>query len=117
MSEASSRAEMERRLVQRSLEDESFKQWLLEDPKRAVEFGRSVAVAATSGISAIVAPDGSIARSSSLFTPAVFVEDIAQRNSTTVAQRLGAGPEWVLTALGAVALLVVGLRRRGRGRR
>ncbi|MFL6094278.1 MAG: apolipoprotein N-acyltransferase [Blastococcus sp.] len=96
--------------------DESAQQ-LAMSRLRAVEFGRSVAVAATSGISAIVAPDGSIARSSSLFTPAVFVEDIAQRNSTTVAQRLGAGPEWVLTALGAVALLVVGLRRRGRGRR
>jgi hypothetical protein len=37
MSEASSRAEMERRLVQRSLEDESFRQRLLEDPKAAVE--------------------------------------------------------------------------------
>jgi len=84
---------------------------------RAVEFGRTVAVAATSGISAVVAPDGSIVRQSSLFTPAVFVEDIAQRSSTTVAQRLGAAPEWALTAIGAGALLVVVLRGRGRGRR
>ena len=37
MSEASSRAEMERRLVQRSLEDDAFRQRLLEDPKVAVE--------------------------------------------------------------------------------
>ena len=37
MSEASSRAEMERRLVQRSLQDEAFRQRLLEDPKAAVE--------------------------------------------------------------------------------
>jgi hypothetical protein len=39
MSEASGggRAEMERRIVQRSIEDESFKQRLLEDPKAAVE--------------------------------------------------------------------------------
>jgi apolipoprotein N-acyltransferase len=74
---------------------------------RAVEFGRSVAVTATSGISAIVAPDGSVVRSSSLFTPAVFVERIAQRSSTTLAQRLGAAPEWVLTALGAGAVLAV----------
>jgi hypothetical protein len=37
MSEASSRAEMERRLVQRSLEDEPFRQRLLEDPKAAME--------------------------------------------------------------------------------
>jgi hypothetical protein len=37
MSEASSRAEMERRLVQRSLEDDAFRQRLLDDPKAAVE--------------------------------------------------------------------------------
>ena len=34
---ASSRAEMERRLIQRSLEDEEFRQRLLDDPKAAVE--------------------------------------------------------------------------------
>jgi apolipoprotein N-acyltransferase len=94
--------------------DESAQQ-LAMSRLRAVEFGRTVVVAATSGISAIVAPDGSIARSSELFTPDVFVEDIAQRNSATVAQRLGSGPEWVLTALGAGALLAaVVLRRRAR---
>jgi len=37
MSEASSRQQMERRLVQRSLEDDAFRQRLLEDPKAAVE--------------------------------------------------------------------------------
>jgi apolipoprotein N-acyltransferase len=96
--------------------DESAQQ-LAMSRLRAVEFGRSVAVAATSGISAIVAPDGSVTTSSSLFTPDVFVADIAQRSSTTVAQRLGAGPEWMLTALGTGALMVVGLHRRRRGRR
>jgi len=96
--------------------DESAQQ-LAMSRLRAVEFGRTVAVAATSGISAIVAPDGSIARSSSLFTPDVFVERIAQRHSTTVAQRLGAAPEWVLSALGAAGLVMAGLQRRGRGRR
>lgn len=94
--------------------DESAQQ-LAMSRLRAVEFGRSVAVAATSGISAIVAPDGSVVRSSALFTPAVFVEEIAQRDSTTVAQRLGAGPEWALTAVGAGAMLVA--LRQGRGRR
>ena len=33
----SGRAEMERRIVQRSIEDEAFRQRLLEDPKAAVE--------------------------------------------------------------------------------
>jgi Nitrile hydratase, alpha chain len=32
-----SRAEMERRLIQRSLQDENFRQRLLDDPKAAVE--------------------------------------------------------------------------------
>ncbi len=84
--------------------DESEQQ-LAMSRLRAVETGRTVVVAATSGISAVVAPDGTIARSSSLFTPAVFVEEIAQRDSVTVAQRLGAAPEWVLAALGSGAVL------------
>jgi hypothetical protein len=37
MSERSGRAEMERKLVERSLEDESFRRRLIEDPKGAVE--------------------------------------------------------------------------------
>jgi apolipoprotein N-acyltransferase len=82
---------------------------------RAVEYGRSVAVAATSGISAVVAPDGTVVRSSELFTPAVFVEEIAQRDSRSIASRLGAGPEWLLTALG-VGALVVAVRSRRKSR-
>ncbi len=37
MSEGSGRAEMERRLIEKSLQDESFRRRLLEDPKGAVE--------------------------------------------------------------------------------
>jgi apolipoprotein N-acyltransferase len=96
--------------------DESAQQ-LAVSRLRAVEHGRTVVVAATSGISAIVAPDGSVVRSSALFTPAAFVERIAQRSSTTLATRLGAGPEWALTALGlgalAAALRRAGTRRTG----
>jgi apolipoprotein N-acyltransferase len=91
--------------------DESEQQ-LAMSRLRAVEHGRTVAVVATSGISALVAPDGSVVRSSSLFTPAVFVEEIARRDSTTVAARLGAAPEWVLSALGVAGLVGLALRRR-----
>ncbi|MGY1857300.1 apolipoprotein N-acyltransferase [Modestobacter sp. SYSU DS0290] len=81
---------------------------------RAVEFGRTVVVAATSGVSAIVAPDGSLVHRSELFTADSFVEPIAQRDQRTVAERLGAGPEWLLTAVGVGAVLVaVVARRRG----
>ncbi|SDG08930.1 apolipoprotein N-acyltransferase [Blastococcus aurantiacus] len=82
---------------------------------RAVEHGRSVAVAATSGISAIVAPDGTVVRSSQLFTPDVFVEEIAQRDSRSLASRVGAGPEWVLTAVGLLALAAAVRQRRNSG--
>ncbi len=37
MSEGSGRQEMERRLIEKSLQDESFRRRLLEDPKGAVE--------------------------------------------------------------------------------
>jgi len=37
MSEGSGRAEMERRLIEKSLEDEAFRQRLIEDSKGAVE--------------------------------------------------------------------------------
>lgn len=37
MSEATGRTEMERRLIERSLEDEDFRQQLLEDPRSVVE--------------------------------------------------------------------------------
>jgi apolipoprotein N-acyltransferase len=96
--------------------DESAQQ-LAMSRLRAVEHGRTVVVAATSGISAIVAPDGSVVRRSELFTPDVFVEDIAQRQQRTVATRLGGAPEWALTALavGAVAAVAVpGWSRRRR---
>jgi len=85
---------------------------------RAVEFGRSVVVASTSGISAVIAPDGTVVRSSDLFVPATFVESIAQRDQTTVAARVGAWPELALTALGVGAVLAVvvsGVRRRRAG--
>ena len=37
MREGSGRAEVERRIVQRSIEDEAFRRSLIEDPKGAVE--------------------------------------------------------------------------------
>ena len=37
MSEGSGRAEVERRLIEKSLEDDAFRKKLLEDPKGAVE--------------------------------------------------------------------------------
>ena len=85
---------------------------------RAIEHGRTVVVAATSGISAVIGPDGAVVDRSELFTPDVFVRDIAQRDELTLATRLGEIPEHGLSVLGLGALLSVpGGRAVGRPRR
>ncbi|MFF0813659.1 apolipoprotein N-acyltransferase [Rhodococcus sp. NPDC003318] len=84
---------------------------------RAVEHGRAVVVAATSGVSAIVAPDGTVAESSSLFTPTTLVKQVPLRTSTTLATRLGAIPEFALCIVAALAVAAAGLRTAARRRR
>jgi apolipoprotein N-acyltransferase len=79
-------------------------QQLAMDQERAVEHGRSVVVAATSGVSAIIDPDGHITQQTGLFTPAALVATVPLRTTTTLADRLGAWPEWVMVAAGLVAL-------------
>ena len=77
---------------------------------RAVEHGRTVLVAATSGVSAVIAPDGAVEQQTKLFTPDALVARVSLRSGTTLATRLGPAPEWVLVALGllgVVAALVV----------
>ncbi|HVQ86918.1 MAG TPA: apolipoprotein N-acyltransferase [Actinomycetes bacterium] len=85
---------------------------------RAVEHGRSVLVAATSGISAIIAPDGTIQDEAPEFTQQVLVDDVVVRHSQTLATRVGAVPELLLTMVGfgAVAFGVISRRRRERSK-
>ncbi|SEG84956.1 apolipoprotein N-acyltransferase [Thermomonospora echinospora] len=70
---------------------------------RAVEHGRSVLVAATSGISAIVAPDGRMLDRSAEFVPDIQVAAVPARTAPTLADRLGALPEGALALLGLAA--------------
>ncbi|HEY3611270.1 MAG TPA: apolipoprotein N-acyltransferase [Pseudonocardiaceae bacterium] len=79
-------------------------QQLAMDQERAVEHGRAVVVAATSGVSAIIEPDGHITRETGLFTPAALVATVPLRSTTTLADRLGGWPEWVLVAAGLLGL-------------
>ena len=77
---------------------------------RAVEHGRAVVVAATSGVSAVIAPDGRLLDRSRVFTRDLLVERVPLRSAQTVATRLGALPEYLLALLGLGAA-VAGARR------
>jgi apolipoprotein N-acyltransferase len=95
--------------------DESVQQ-LGMDAERAVEHGRSVVVAATSGISAIIMPDGTVTQQTGLFTAAALVARVPLRSTTTLADRLGGWPEWAMVAAGLVGL-GFGVATRVRARR
>jgi apolipoprotein N-acyltransferase len=85
---------------------------------RAIEHGRAVLIAATSGISAVIAPDGHVVEQSPELTPALLVQRVPLRDSHTIADRLGVWPEAALTVMGLSALGLVLMRsRRHRGRR
>nr|WP_241845700.1 apolipoprotein N-acyltransferase [Streptomyces sp. CB02261] len=71
---------------------------------RAVEHSRSVVVPVTSGVSAIIRPDGEIVAQTKMFTPDVLVEKVPLRSSLTPATRMGTLPEALLVALGAAGL-------------
>ena len=72
---------------------------------RAVEHGRTVVVAATSGLSAIISPDGSLMQRSSLFTAESLVQTVPLRTSKTIADRIGGWSELILVVLGSAGLL------------
>ena len=77
---------------------------------RAVEHGRSLLVAATSGVSAVIAPDGSLQAASRVFTRDVLVQRVVLRDGRTLATRLGAWPELLLSLAGLLGVLL-GVRR------
>ncbi|WP_232486277.1 apolipoprotein N-acyltransferase [Streptomyces fildesensis] len=81
---------------------------------RAIEFGRSVALASTSGVSAIVAPDGRVIDRADTWRSAYLVERVPLADGHTLAERLGPWPEALLAAL-ALAGLVRRPGRRHRG--
>lgn len=83
---------------------------------RAVEHGRALVVAATSGVSAIIAADGTVRQESPQFVPAALVAELPLRSSNTIATSVGPLPERVFVAL-TVAAVVAGLIRQRRSRR
>lgn len=80
---------------------------------RAVEHGRPVLIAATSGISGYITPDGTVHQQTGQFTAAVVAADVTPRTGLTLADRAGAWPEAAMAAaaLAAWALAIRAGRR------
>lgn len=74
---------------------------------RAVEHGRTVVVAATSGVSAIIRPDGTVVSRTGIFEPGFLVARMPLHSDETVATRLGAIPLYLAVIATIVGLLVV----------
>ncbi|GEB48514.1 MULTISPECIES: apolipoprotein N-acyltransferase [Streptomyces] len=98
-------------------------QQLVMSKLRAIEHGRAVVTAAPSGISAVVAPDGTIEQRTEEFTQDVLTARLPLRDGLTVADRVGAAPEWALAIVGLLSCAgawILGRRHgtvRGNGRR
>ena len=84
---------------------------------RAVEHGRAVLIAATSGISGVIAPDGSVVSRTEELTAAEISATVPLRDGTTTADRVGAAPEWTLALAGLLACGAAVLAGRIRARR
>ncbi len=85
---------------------------------RATEFGRTVAIAATSGISAIIAPDSSITSQLDEGQTGWLVQRIALRGGSTPAAVIGGVVLLIMCGLGVGAIVagfVLGRRSRSRG--
>jgi apolipoprotein N-acyltransferase len=81
---------------------------------RAVESGRAVVVAATSGVSAIIAPNGKVLARTGVFSPAVLDMRVPLRDPLTIADRVGAWPEWILSVAALLTLIGAAVRARRR---
>jgi apolipoprotein N-acyltransferase len=73
---------------------------------RAVEHDRSVVVASTTGYSAIVAPDGRLLMRSGTWQQAELEARVPLITYTTLADRVGPWPEYVIVAATAAAVLL-----------
>ncbi|MDX3644475.1 apolipoprotein N-acyltransferase [Streptomyces sp. MB09-02B] len=82
---------------------------------RAVEHSRTVTVPVTSGVSAIILPDGRITQKTGMFVPDSLVQKVPLRSSQTPATRFGIAPEMLLVLVAAGGLgWAIGAGVRGR---
>ncbi|MEO7127179.1 MAG: apolipoprotein N-acyltransferase [Nakamurella sp.] len=66
---------------------------------RAVEYGREVLIASTSGVSAVIRPNGSVETTIGLFTAGFTVPEVPLMSVTTPGTVLGAPIRWALTVV------------------
>lgn len=71
---------------------------------RAVEHSRTVTVPVTSGVSAVIMPDGRITQKTGMFVADSLVQKVPLRSSQTPATKLGIIPEMLLVLVAAVGL-------------
>ncbi len=79
---------------------------------RAVEHDRYVVVAGTTGISAVIAPDGREASRTQFFTPAYLDAQVRLKTAHTPATRWGPAVQWALVSA-AIAVLVAAMLHNG----
>lgn len=91
--------------------DMSYQQ-LAMSRMRAIETDRAVVVAATSGMSAIVKPNGEVVNQSRLFTPDILQAELPLRTTLTPSVRAGAWPERILASLGVIGAIAAFLASR-----
>ena len=83
---------------------------------RAVESDRTVVYVSTTGVSAIIAPDGQVISSSGLWRQATLEARVPLVSYRTLADRIGSWPEYVIIALTVLSLvLAIGMALRSTG--
>lgn len=79
---------------------------------RAIELDRAMVVAATSGVSAILQPDGSVTQSTKIFESGTLVATLPLKESTTIAASFGSVIEYAMGIMGALIASAVLLQPR-----
>ncbi|WP_164479144.1 apolipoprotein N-acyltransferase [Nakamurella antarctica] len=91
--------------------DETWQQMAMSRV-RAVEHGRAALVVSTSGISAVIAPNGTVEASIGLFTPGYLTPSVPLSTDTTPGTVIGGEVEWLLMLASPLALIGAWVVRR-----
>jgi len=81
---------------------------------RAVEHGREVLISSTSGVSAVIGPDGVVQSQIGLFEAGYLTPTVPLISATTPGTVLGGGIEWILTVGSLLGLTIATWRARRR---